>query len=213
MSTSLDEGSPVAARIDGPAELEAGEYHAVFPAAPEAVPAARGYLRAVTRDCCPRVGEMELIASELASCAVHGTPGGVFAMTVRRGPGWLRMEVATIGSGWWPAGEGQDAVAHGYGLAIVAALAGQFGHQGTAGGAAVLWAEVAISGGAQQPASGQVERGAQPVFDTRHRAEGDRAKVSGHFVGIERLDVVANGAAGEHLPAIKLDDRRPRGLG
>jgi len=119
------------------------EFHAVFPATAESVPAVRWYVRAVAGDGCARPGEVELIASELASCAARATPGGVFTVTARRGPGWLRVEIGTSGSGWWPTGDGEDALAYGCGLAIVAALADRFGHEGTAGGAAVLWAEVA----------------------------------------------------------------------
>ena len=141
MSTSLGEPLPTAG-CDGSAGGDEVDYRAVFPAAPAAVPAVRGYVRAVAGDCCARLDEVELIAPELASCAVRQTPGGVFTVRVWREQGWLRVEVATAGSGWWPAGEGEDAAAYGYGLAIVAGLGDRFGHDSLAGGAAVLWAEV-----------------------------------------------------------------------
>jgi len=91
---------------------------------------------------------VELIASELASCVVRGgAPGGVFTLLVRRRAGWLRVEVASAGSGWWPAGDGEDAVAYGLGLGIVAGVAERFGSYGVSGGAAVLWTEVEAGGG------------------------------------------------------------------
>ena len=74
-------------------------------------------------------------------CGARGGGRGV-QVTAQRGPGWMRVEVTTIGSGWWPAGDGEDALAYGYGLALVAGLADRFGHEGTADGTAVLWAEV-----------------------------------------------------------------------
>jgi hypothetical protein len=126
---------------------EVAEYRAVLPAAVGAVPAVRAYVRAVA-GCDGAPGDLELIASELASCAVRA--GGTFTVTARGGPGWMRLEIATCGSGWWPAGDldgdGADAIAYACGLTLVAGLADRFGHQGAAGGAAVLWAEVGWQG-------------------------------------------------------------------
>ena len=48
----------------------------------------------------------------------------------------------TVGSGWWPGGDGDDEIAYALGLVLVDGLADRFGHFGVAGGTAVLWAEV-----------------------------------------------------------------------
>ena len=56
----------------------AGSSGRCFPAVVEAVPAARAYVRAVAGDWGVGVGEVEVVASELASCAVRGAAGGVF---------------------------------------------------------------------------------------------------------------------------------------
>ncbi len=67
------------------------------------------------------------------------------------------------GSGWWPAGQaagdGVDAVAYACGLAVAAGLADRFGHQGSADGAAVLWAEVSTSNGSRVLAQRAVHSG------------------------------------------------------
>ncbi len=150
MNTGPDEPPAAAGGAKDGAAGGGVEYRAVFPAAAGAVPAVRDYVRAAAGgDGAP--GELELVASELASCAVRAAAGQTFIVTTQRGPGWLRVEVAMPCSGWWPAdpdgGDGADAVAYACGLALVAALADRFGHQGSAGGTAVLWAEVSTSNG------------------------------------------------------------------
>jgi len=142
----VDETASVAAEGAEPPGKSRIEFRAVLPATAAAVPAMRAYARAVTGNGGPSA---EAIASELASCAVRGTSpeGGVFTVTLAREPGRLRVEVATAGSGWWPMGDGEDATAHGCGLAIVAALADRFGHEGSSAGVAALWAEMGLAGG------------------------------------------------------------------
>ena len=68
-------------------------------------------------------------------------------VTVAHEPGRLGVEMATAGSGWWPMSDGEDAMAYGCGLAIVAGLADRFRHKGSVGGAPVLWAEVTFPAG------------------------------------------------------------------
>ncbi len=123
-------------------DVDVLEYHAVFPATPEAVGAVRAYARAVAGGSCGRADEIELIASELASCALGRPADGAFGLTVWRGPTRLRLEVGTCGTGWWPVGDGTDGSEHACRLTIVSELADRFGHYGTDGGAAALWAEM-----------------------------------------------------------------------
>ena len=122
------------------------EFRAVFPAVAGAVAVVRAYVRAVAGN---RVlpGGLEVIASELASGAVRWQPGGTFTVLVRPGPGPVRVEVATTGSGWWPGGDGDDEIGYALGLVLVGGLADRFGHFGVAGGAAVSWAEVGVGAG------------------------------------------------------------------
>jgi hypothetical protein len=127
-------------------QQEVAEFRAVFPAAAGAVAGVRAYVRAVA-GCGVLPGGLEVIASELASGAVRWQPGGVFTVTVRPGPGRVRVEVVTAGSGWWPGGDDDDESAYALGLVLVDGLADRFGHFGIAGGAAVLWAEVGAGAG------------------------------------------------------------------
>jgi hypothetical protein len=151
MSKWLDEPLPVAPGGSNGTAAGVEEFCAVFPATDMALGVVRGYVRAVAGSGGRR-GDLELIASELASCAVRlaSASGRVFTVTAQRRPGWLRVEVGTCGSGWWQAGDlggdGADALAYGCGLALLAGLADRFGHLGTAGGAAVLWAEARLDG-------------------------------------------------------------------
>lgn len=115
------------------------KYHAVLPAAPEAVAVARAFARAVASS--GRADEVELIASELASC-ILGEADATFSMTAWREPGRVRLEVATSGSGWWPTGHDANDVEYACRLAVISALADGFGHYGTMGGTAALWAEM-----------------------------------------------------------------------
>jgi len=115
-----------------------------FPGITAIVPAARRYVRGILEGT-PRCDDLELIAAELISNAIRHTPagqdGGEFTVTVRRTPGWARVEVSDPGTGQWHSRSPGDEAEYGRGLAIVAALADKFGHDaGTEGQTA--WAEV-----------------------------------------------------------------------
>ena len=98
----------------------------VFPARPDQVREARGFLRGILGDC-PVADTALLVCSELASNSVQHSrsarPGGVFTVRARVCPGaWAWVEVQDEG-GWWAArkersGEG------GRGLIVVDEVAG-----------------------------------------------------------------------------------------
>jgi anti-sigma regulatory factor (Ser/Thr protein kinase) len=122
------------------------ETSVTFPGLPAIVPSARRFVRAILADS-PRAGDMELIASELASNAIRHTPsgdaGGKFTVTIQTADGWARIEVSDTGNGQWHLQPGDvcpDAE-YGRGLAIIAAVADKFGHDARVGGQ-TLWAEV-----------------------------------------------------------------------
>ncbi len=142
MTRSLDERAELVSAGNGGCVDGETEYRAVLPATAQAVPAVRAYMRAVAGGW-RRAVELELVASELASCAVRARASEVFTVTAHPRAGRMRVEVAMSGSGWWPSGDGEDAMAYGCALAIVAGLADRFGHEGSSG-AAVLWAEVTL---------------------------------------------------------------------
>jgi anti-sigma regulatory factor (Ser/Thr protein kinase) len=115
-----------------------------FPGLPAIVPSVRKFVRGILADS-PRAEDMELIAAELASNAIRHSPagqdGGEFTVTVRTGPGWVRIEISDTGTWEWNAPRDADLDAeYGRGLAIVAALADKLGHDITASGQTV-WAE------------------------------------------------------------------------
>ena len=117
-----------------------------FPGLPAIVPSARRFVRGILADS-PRADDIEQISAELASNAIRHSPagqdGGEFTLTVRTEPGWARVEVTDAGVGQWNTrGGGGADEEYGRGLAIVAALAGKFGHDIRAGGQ-TAWAEVA----------------------------------------------------------------------
>ncbi len=122
------------------------ETSVTFPGLPAIVPSARRFVRGILADS-PRGGDMELIASELASNAIRhtpsGKPGGEFTITIRTGTGWARIEVSDIGTGEWhpQPGDGDPGAEYGRGLTIIAAVADKFGHDVHADGQ-TLWAEV-----------------------------------------------------------------------
>ena len=122
------------------------ETSVTFPGLPAIVPSARRLVRGILADS-PRSGDIELVASELASNAIRHTPsdepGGEFTITIRTGPGWARIEVSDVGTGEWhpQPGDGDPGAEYGRGLAIVVAVADKFGHDVHADGQ-TLWAEV-----------------------------------------------------------------------
>ena len=108
------------------------ETSVTFPGLPAIVPSARRFVSGILAGS-PCAADMELIAAELASNAIRHSPagrdGGEFTVTVRAGDGWARVEVSDTGTGlWYPPDGGDPAAEYGRGLAIVAALAGKFGH-------------------------------------------------------------------------------------
>ncbi len=80
------------------------ETSVTFPGLPAIVPSARRFVRGILADS-PRSGDIELVASELASNAIRhtpsGEPGGEFTITIRTGPGWARIEVSDVGTDEW----------------------------------------------------------------------------------------------------------------
>jgi len=116
-----------------------------YPGTPESVPAVRRLVRAILAHS-PRVDDLELIAAELVTNAIRHTPsgleGGAFTITVRRGPGRARLEVADLATApWRPAHPNGDGMAeHGRGLEIVEALADDVGYGVWDGHNRVSWA-------------------------------------------------------------------------
>jgi anti-sigma regulatory factor (Ser/Thr protein kinase) len=101
------------------------ETSVTFPGLPAIVPSARLFVRGIMDDS-PRADDMELIAGELISNALHspaGEPGGEFTVTVRTGSCWARIEVSDGGTGeWYPlSGCPRDDDEYGRGMAIIAA--------------------------------------------------------------------------------------------
>jgi serine/threonine-protein kinase RsbW len=119
-----------------------------YPGTPVSVSAGRHRTRSILAGS-PRVDEAELVAAELMTNAVRhsasGQAGGTFTLTVRQRPGWARIEVQDLGDGQWraPAPAGDDSAEEGRGLAIVAALADDFGHEAAEGRMQTCWAALA----------------------------------------------------------------------
>ena len=118
------------------------EYQAFFPAIPEAIAVARAFARAAARASQEQSAEIEVLASELASCVLGKAGSVTFTVTVRRGRQGVRLKAAACGSGWWPIPDEIDEIAHTCRLMVISALADRFGHYGTTGGTAALWAEM-----------------------------------------------------------------------
>jgi len=123
------------------------EISATYPGIPGSVAAVRRFVRKTLADC-PRLDDLELIASELATNAIRHTPSGhhsgTFTITVRHQPGAAYMEVADLGARpwrWTPRTRGHLA-AHGRGLLIVTALADQVGHRTSRGRHQITWARL-----------------------------------------------------------------------
>jgi len=126
---------------------EVAETSITCPGIPASVPAARQFVRA-TLTGSPRVDDLELIAAELVTNAIHhtssGREGGTFSLKVRHTPGQARLEVTDQGSGIWrPSTPDSGGLAEsGRGLVIVAALADEAGHRAVDGRSQVTWAMV-----------------------------------------------------------------------
>jgi hypothetical protein len=123
-------------------EEDVQEYQAFFPAIPEAVAVARAFARAAARASQEWSAEIEVLASELASSVLGKTGSVSFSVTVRRSKEGVRLEAAAYGGGWWPIPDEIDEITHACRLMIISSLADRFGHYGTTGGTAALWAEM-----------------------------------------------------------------------
>lgn len=119
-----------------------------LPGLPAMVQAARRGVRALLEESdCARIGDAELIVSELASNAVlhsrSAGAGGSFTVTLEVKPGWARLEVADAGpAAADPDRERPDDDEHRRGLLIVDAVADRWGHLRPSEDRAVYWAEL-----------------------------------------------------------------------
>ncbi len=144
--------NPAAVALGGDETARRGEiaYWAELPPITDAVPVARALVRAIAEEygCA---AEAELLASELATCALRRVASGgeALTLTVVRSGAWLWIAVGACGTGWWPVDDAANEASYACGLAIVARLADRFGHFGTSGGVAGLWAEVALASDAE----------------------------------------------------------------
>src|SRR6266508_6241076 len=98
--------------------MDVSEYSATFPATADGIRAARHYARAAAV-ASPRIQDLELVACELALCAVRDSADGEFKLTAvrHRFRGWLHMEVIRAEGKW--SGDEEDELAYGCGLMIV----------------------------------------------------------------------------------------------
>jgi anti-sigma regulatory factor (Ser/Thr protein kinase) len=134
-------GSRVPAGDHGTATLRSD----VFVALPEAIVAARRFVRAALRSWGEDdlVDDGELIVSELATNAViHG--GSPFRASVERSPHVVRITVEDAGPGFPHSHRAADDAPGGRGVAIVDALSQRWGCDRVDGGK-VLWAELATA--------------------------------------------------------------------
>jgi anti-sigma regulatory factor (Ser/Thr protein kinase) len=112
---------------------------ATLPGTPASVPVARRLVRE-TLAGCPRAGDLMLAVTELAANAVSHSAsgqGGSFAVRLRTGPGWARVEITDEG----PA-QGLREVSNGWGLSIVAGVTDQTDSIIQPDGRRTAWAEV-----------------------------------------------------------------------
>ncbi len=87
-------------------------------------------------------GDVELVTSELVNNAIkHG--GGVTALALSAGPGYVRVEVGDADHREPLVDESDPMLPHGHGLQLVAALSRSWGSYPTGQGKTV-WAEVAL---------------------------------------------------------------------
>jgi anti-sigma regulatory factor (Ser/Thr protein kinase) len=92
----------------------------------------------------PRADDVVLIACEYATNAIRhspsGLPGGEFTVRVWVRPGWVRLEVADLGTGDWvvlASASSEFADETGRGLIVVDAIADLWGH-----GGGCVWTEI-----------------------------------------------------------------------
>jgi serine/threonine-protein kinase RsbW len=124
----------------GPARATAptGTREVVLPGIPASVPAARRFARDCLADC-PRLDDLVLAVSELASNAIAWSAsgcGGTFTVRVRTAPRWARVEVTDAGPAPVPA-----TTSNGWGLGIVAEVTDRAGDTIAADGQRTAWAE------------------------------------------------------------------------
>src|SRR4051794_35578821 len=140
--------APVSDAVDeaGPARLMhlviapgTADLTATLPGTPAAVAIARRLAREALTGC-PRVDDLVLAVSELASNAIiHSASGqdGTFALRIRTAPRWARVGVTDQG----PAANPPTA-RNGWGLAIVADVTDRTGATIRPDGSRLAWAEV-----------------------------------------------------------------------
>jgi anti-sigma regulatory factor (Ser/Thr protein kinase) len=113
-----------------------------FPGKPDQVARVRGFVRLVLGPV-PVADEAVLLASELATNAIVHTAsghGGTFAVTVKRYPSAVRVEVHDTGSHRMPVPRAQDHQAEeGRGLGLVSLIADRWGHSGNQDGRSVFY--------------------------------------------------------------------------
>jgi len=117
----------------------------ILPGIPESVRVARQLVRSKLGAGHPAAEAAALAVSELATNAIaytrSGLPGGVFAVSVSAGPATVLIRVVDLGSRTAPVlagaapGPGDE---HGRGLAVVDAIADQWGSELTSAGR-VTW--------------------------------------------------------------------------
>lgn len=133
-SRNLASASPTATEDHGGPPLQGGYTVTVrrsFPGIPNQIARVRGFVRLVLGPV-PVADEAVLLASELATNAVVHTAsghGGTFAVTVRRYPSAVRVEVHDAGSRRVPIPRPQDQRAEeGRGLGLVSLIADDWGY-------------------------------------------------------------------------------------
>jgi serine/threonine-protein kinase RsbW len=131
----------LAALLAGPAR--ARPRRRVFAGHPAQVACVRQFVRR-SLATSPAAGDAELLTSELAANAIQHTESGAstFEVVICRRPATARIAVIDAGAPTTPAPASPGSVdASGRGLALVEALARQWGHQGNRHGRAV-WFEI-----------------------------------------------------------------------
>lgn len=144
-SPNLTSASPTATDDRGGQPLPGGYSVTVkrsFPGNPDQIARVRGFVRLVLGPV-PVADEAVLLVSELATNAVVHTAsghGGTIAVTVRRYPSAVRVEVRDAGSHRIPVSRSQDDQAEeGRGLGLVSLIADRWGHSGDQNGRSVFY--------------------------------------------------------------------------
>jgi serine/threonine-protein kinase RsbW len=158
----------VAARTSAPTPAA----EAILPGIPASVRAARR-LVSVTLPGCPRLDDLVLAVSELASNAVIWSAsgeGGTFTVRVRIAPGWARCEVTDDGPAVLPSGQGT-----GLGLILVSEVTDRSGAIIGPGASRTAWAEVSWPGaaGRTEVQAGDVRRGTDRTGIAAGRVQAD----------------------------------------